>query len=284
MLDRRSALVIVAPGAKADGWTKLVERFTDDVRAFPGVKDAFGAVMAAYVDHAQPRLAPTVRRCFESGARGVVVVPLVSTEAAQELEEIPGILGLDVPPHVRERLVAEGYDVLFPGMPIQLLTLPRKVETLIGNIHRRVAGGTPPTGREAIVLCAEGSTLHHEAHEALLSQVRRGLMELGYGFAGRAYVGLSVGRDPASALAAIVSAGGMAGIDRVYVVPLMLSQSELQFGPIADACVRAHAESGVEVFYASDALLPDAEWVSMVAHHALQAIGAYTSGSPRVLA
>jgi sirohydrochlorin ferrochelatase len=284
MRDLRPSLVIVAHGSRSDGWAQLVELFVAEVRAFPGVGDAFSGVHAAYLEHSQPRLAPTVRLAFEAGAREVLVLPLFLTYSVHAAEDVPAILGLDVPDHVRQRLVAEGHDVLFPGLPLRLLELEDKNEVLAANVISRVSGSSKPTGKEAVVLCGYGSTLYHETWERLMGDLRRRLMEKGYAYVDRAYVGHSVANSPQPTEDAILKAAGMAGVESTFVVPLLLSDSSLQHGSIAQACAKVQSETDYEVRYTADAILPDPGLAARVAGAALHSMGVYATSETGVLA
>jgi len=284
MGDARPVLVIVAHGSRADGWVQLIETFTDQVRDSPGVSDAFSAVHAAYLEHSQPALASTVRLSFEAGAGEVFVLPLFLTHSTHAAEDVPGILGLEVPAHIRQRLVAEGHEVLYPGLPISMVSLDDKEEALVSNVIARVSGSARPGFNEGIVLCAYGSTLHHEQWEQLMSRLRVRLMEEGFGYVARAYVGHSVGLSSAPTREAIEEVGSMAGIDLVHVIPLLLSQSELQYGSIAEACALVQGEGEIRLRYAADAILPDPALVSRVAATVLRMLGVYAGPVTKVLA
>ena len=284
MPDKRPTLLIVGHGSRSDGWTQLVEAFVRDVRRFPGVTDVFGSVHTAYLEHSQPRIAPTVRVAFDSGAREVFVLPFFLTHSVHASEDVPAVLGLPVPDHVRQRLGAEGHDMLSPGLPIRLLTFDGKIEALVSNVISRVSGEDAPKSTEALVLCGYGSTVYHEVWEELMSELRRSLMERGYGYVGRAYVGHSVANSTEPAEQAIRDASGMAGISTVHVVPLLLSESGLQHGSIAEAVGRVQADLGQRVRYKADSILPDPRLVSRVASLALRAAGVFVTSSTDGLA
>ena len=284
MRDGRPSLVIIGHGSRSDGWTQLVESFVRDVRGFPGISDVFSSVHAAYLEHSQPRVAPTVRLAFESGAREVIVFPLFLTYSVHAAEDVPAILGLPVPDHVRQRLVVEGHDMLAPGLPIRILEFEGKSDALVANVMTRVSGAEAPKSEEAIVLCGYGSTLYHEAWESLMGELRRRLMEQGYGYVGRAYVGHSVSNSSDPTEEAIMKAASMAGIDAIHVVPLLLSESGLQHGSIAQACGKVQTETTHEVRYKADSILPDSRLVSRVAGLALQANGVFATAKTDALA
>jgi sirohydrochlorin ferrochelatase len=284
MRDVRPSLVIVAHGSKSDGWSQLVELFVAEVRATPGVADAFSGVHAAYLEHSQPRLAPTVRLAFETGAREVLVLPLFLTYSVHAAEDVPAILGLDVPAHVRQRLVAEGHDVLYPGLPLRLLELDEKNEVLAANVVFRVSGSSKPSGKEAVVLCGYGSNVYHETWETLMGDLRRRLMEKGYGYVDRAYVGHSVANSSQPTEDAILKAAGMAGIETIFVVPLLLSASNLQHGSIAQACAKLQSETEYEIRYTADSILPDSALAARISGAALRSIGVYATSETGVLA
>ena len=255
-----------------------------DVRGYPGVADAFGSVHASYIEHSQPRVAPTVRLAFESGAREVLVLPLFLTHSVHAAEDVPAILGLPVPDHIRQRLAAEGHDMLAPGLPLRILDFDGKTDALVSNVIARVSIGQPPRSSEAVILCGYGSTLYHERWENLMGALRLSLMEKGYGYVGRAYVGHSVSNSSDPTEEAILKAASMAGIDTVHVVPLLLSESGLQHGSIAQACARVQTETEFEVRYKADAILPDQRLVSRIAGLALQAIGVFATANSDALA
>ena len=284
MPDRRPSLLIIGHGSRSDGWTQLVEAFVRDVRAYPGISDVFSSVHTAYLEHSQPRVAPTVRLAFESGAREVLVLPLFLTHSVHGSEDVPGILGLPVPVHVHQRLSAEGHDMLSPGLPIRILDFEGKSDALVSNVVSRVSGEDSPKRQEAIILCGYGSTLYHDAWEELMGDLRRRLMEKGYGYVDRSYVGHSVANSAEPTEVAVNKSAGMAGIDKVFVVPLLLSESGLQHGSIAQACAKVQSETDVDLRYKADAILPDTRLVGRVAGLALRAIGVFATSKTGVLA
>ena len=277
--------MIVAHGSRTDGWAQLVEGFAATVRACPGIEDVFSTVCCAFLESCQPRLAAAVRLCLSSGGPQVLVAPLFLTVSTHLAEDIPGILGLDVPDHVRQRLRAEGHDLLVPGIGgVELLDLGDLSRQLLTNIDSRVAGQSDQRAEEAVVLCGHGSSLHHARWESLMGGLRRGLLAEGYAHAGHAYVGHSVGMSPEPTRDEILKAVAIAGVRRVHVVPLLVGVSGLQHGPISEACAQAQATTDVPILYGADAILPDTKLAAFVANTALRHYGAYATVDRGVLA
>ncbi|MCC6625192.1 MAG: hypothetical protein IT385_28350 [Deltaproteobacteria bacterium] len=283
MSTLKPALVVAAHGSKVPGWARPVQDFVRDVSETPGIADVFSVVGAGYLEDTTPSLADACEAYLKAGAPEVVVVPLFLTASTHQSEDVPGILGLPGPlPHVRRRLVAEGVRVLPPGLPIKLAPLGEVGEILYRNASRRVALHTPTIeearGRSgtAIVLVAYGSTIHHEQWESLMHDVRLRLLTAGFGGVAHAYVGHVAQLSHEPTAKAILHAAEQAGVKRVFVVPLLLAVSELQTGPIAQACKEtadALHKRGIALFYAQDAILPDGDLAARAGFRALEAMG-----------
>lgn len=279
----KPALVIAAHGSKVPGWARAVQDFVRDVSETPGIADVYSVVGVGYLEDTTPSVADACEAYLKAGAPEVIVVPLFLTASTHQSEDLPAILGLPGPaPHVRRRLTAEGIRVLQQGLPIRLAPLGDVAEILFRNAYRRVALHAPTVDspaerkRSAVVLVAYGSTIHHEQWETLIHDIRLRILGAGFGGVAHAYVGAIVQMSGEPTAQAILHAAEQAGVDRVYVVPLLLGVSELQSGPIADACKatadKLHKQQ-VELYYAKDAVLPDGDLAARVGHRALEALG-----------
>jgi sirohydrochlorin ferrochelatase len=273
----RPALVIAAHGSKSPAWRKAVEAFALEVRGTHGVMDTFASVQPAFLENGSPSIPDAVRVALSAGCPEVVVIPLFLTVSMHAGEDVPGLLGLPVPNHVRRRLVGEGQTPLVPGLPVRIAQLGDVEDLMFRNIVRRLELPSQEPAREAVVLCAYGSSIHHAAWDTLLHALRMRLMTLGYGYACHAYVGHVVGLSPEPTAQAIISAGRMAGIRRVHVVPLLMAVSALQTSTIAAACRDGGKRGRTPVIYAEDAILPDGDLAAHVALCALRAVGMFPS-------
>lgn len=278
----KPALVIAAHGSQAPGWARSVQEFVRDVAESPGVSDVFAVVGAGYLEATTPSIADACEAYLRAGASSIVVAPLFLTASSHQAEDVPAVLGLPGPPHVRRRLTAEGVRCLPPGLPIQLAPIGDIGELLFRNVCRRVALHAPTIEsrgertKSAVVLVAYGSAIHHEQWESLMHDVRLRLLGAGFGGVAHAYVGHVVQMSHAPTAAAILGASEQAGVERVFVIPLLLAGSDLQKGPIANACretaERLHRD-GVALYYAEDAVLPDGDLAARVGMRALQVLG-----------
>ncbi|TNF29686.1 MAG: hypothetical protein EP329_15165 [Deltaproteobacteria bacterium] len=277
MSSARPALVIAAHGSKSEGWAAAVHAFTEDVAATPGVKDAFTAVEAAFIEHSTPRIPDAVRMALSTGCPEVLVVPLFLTVSTHVGEDLPGLLGLPVPEHVRRRLVAEGHRPLAPGLPVRIVPVGPLEDLLYNNIMRRTSLARRHPGHEAVVLCAYGSAIHHERWEELMHALRTRLMRGGFAWADHAWVGAIVGMSPQPLAQTILKAGQMAGVQRVHVVPLLMAVGNLQTLTIAAAVRDAEKRGRLQVLYEEDAILPDGDLAAQVGFRALEALGLFPS-------
>lgn len=277
MSSARPALVIAAHGSKAEGWAKTIHAFTAEVARTPGVSDAFAAVEAAFIENSTPRIPDAVSMALSSGCPEVVVLPLFLSVSAHVGEDLPGLLGLPVPEHVRRRLVGEGQRPLAPGLPVRLIQIGAIEDLLFRNILRRTSLACRHPEHEAVVLCAYGSALHHDAWEAQMHALRTRLMRWGFGYACHAWVGHVVGMSPEPTAQAVLEAGRMAGIQRVHVVPLLMAVGTLQTLTIAAAVRDAEKRGRLQVFYQGDAILPDGDLAEQVGFRALEALGLFPS-------
>lgn len=273
--NARPALVIVAHGSKTADWNAAVVDFARDVAASPGVGDTFATVQAAFIEGQGPRLPDVVRLNLSSGCPEVVVMPLFLTVSAHAGEDVPGLLGLPVPQHVHQRLVAEGNAPLSAGLPVRLVSPGKLEDLLLKNVLRRTSLQSHDRRHEAVVLCAYGSTIHHEAWEALLHGLRTRLMQAGFGHATHAYVGHVVGMSPGPAAQAIVDSARTAGVRRVMVVPLLISVAALQEQIIAGVVADAERRTRLPIIYAADAILPDGDLAAHFGFAALEALGVF---------
>lgn len=271
--------MIAAHGSRVVGWADTLRAFGRDVADSPGVRDAFAMVDVAFIENSTPRLPDAVRVALSSGCPEVVVVPLFLTVSTHAGEDVPGLLGLPVPEHVRRRLVAEGQRPLASGLPVRLVSLGEVVDVLFKNVMRRTSLASRHPEHEAVVLCAYGSTLHHDAWEELLHALRTRLMRAGFNYACHAWVGHVVGLSPEPTARAILDAGRMAGVRRVHVIPLLMAVSNLQRQTIAAAVRDATKRGRAQVLYAADAILPDGDLAARVAARALEALGIYFSAA-----
>ncbi|MCB9728338.1 MAG: hypothetical protein H6744_04595 [Deltaproteobacteria bacterium] len=278
MQAQRPALLIVAHGSRAEGWLDRVREFAGHVAESPGIDAAFSTVDVACLEAVPPSIPDAVRALLASGVSRVLVAPLFLTASTHLSEDIPGLLGLPLPEHVRRRLTAEGHQPLPPGLPVTLLDLG-PIERMLGaNVERRLSLRSEDPSEEAVVLCAYGSTVHHERWEALMAAVRAYLMRHGYAYACHAYVGHVVSHSPAPTLQAIRKALHMAGVRRVHVVPVLLSTGAIQTTVIAAAWRAAEASEGHgRVLYEPDAILPDGDLAAHVAAVALRELGVFVA-------
>ena len=270
------ALVIAAHGSKSAGWADAIAALVRDVRESPGVAEVFSTVTAGFLEESQPPLADAVDVPLKAGASEAIVVPLFLTASMHQSEDVPAILGLPVPTHIRRRVIAEGHRVLPPGLPVRLQPLGDVAAILQRNVVRRTSLESRDPAREAIVIVAYGSTIFHEQWEKLMHEVRLRLLQEGWGGVAHAYCGHVAQLSPEPTYKAILHAAQQAGIRRVHVVPLLMAVSELQTGPIAVACQAALPKLGkehVQLRYAADAILPDGDLAARIAFVGLQALG-----------
>lgn len=278
MRSQRPALVIAAHGSRAEGWLARVEEFAGHVSESPGIDAALSTVQVACLEAVPPSIPDAIRGLLDAGAPRVLVAPLLLTASTHLSEDIPGLLGLPVPEHVRRRLTAEGHAPLAPGLPVTLLDLGPNDRILAANVARRLSLRSTHPAEEAVVLCAYGSTVHHELWEAMLGSVRAHVMRHGYAYACHAYVGHVVSHSPTPTLHAIRKALHMAGVRRVHVVPLLLSTGAIQTTVIAAAARTADASEGHgRVIYEPDSILPDGDLAAHVAAVALQELGIFAT-------
>lgn len=281
----RPALVIAAHGSRSESWRQRIGELAEHVRDSAGAGAVFERVDVAYLEAAEPRIPDAVRELLASGYRPIVVAPLFLTASTHLGEDVPGVLGQPVPEHVTRRLVGEGQRPLVAGLPVILLDLGPLDGILMANVRRRLSLQCEPSGADAVVLCAYGSTIHHARWEALLASLAEGLIQAGFGAAGWAYVGHVVGSSPEPTVEAIRSAGAADRVRRVHVVSLLVSTGALQDGVIQPAVDEVVSEApGYRVMYTGDSILPDGDLAARIAGGALQAIGVFHSGDRGVLA
>ena len=281
----RPALVIAAHGSKAQGWARRVREFARHVHESAGVDALFGEVVAAFLESSNPSVPDAVTQVLERGASRVLVAPLLLTMSTHLEEDLPGLLGLEVPTHVRRRLQGEGHQPLEPGGAVTLLSLGRLEDLLEANVMRRLSLRCDADATQGIVLCAYGSTLHHARWERLLGRTRKLLVKRGFGEVGHAFVGHVVAKSPEPTKAAIVRVGSAPSVRRVHVVPLLLGVTSLQTEVIAAACEDVVASApGFGVAFEPDAVLPDGDLAARVASVALRELGVFGMGGPGGLA
>lgn len=272
------SLVIAAHGSRNRDWCNQIHEFAGHVADSPGIEFAFAEVRTAFLEASSPSIAEAVREMLDAGAPRVLVAPLFLTVSTHLGEDVPGVLGKPVPVHVAKRLRSEGHEVLPHGLPVELLDLGSMADVLSANVERRLSLRTRQSREEAVVLCAHGSGLHHDAWESLMRRVRTRVMSAGYGYANHAYVGHGVGMSPDPTMNAILKAGSMAGIRRVHVIPVLVGKGRLQREVISKACDQARQRrETIELIYAYDAILPDGDLAAHVAAVALRAIGAFAT-------
>jgi len=272
----KPALVIAAHGSKAKGWAEAVLELVQHVSESPGVRELYSTVTAGFLEESKPSLADAVESSLKSGAAEAIVVPLFLTASAHQREDVPGILGLESPPHIRKRLVAEGHRVLQTGLPVRLVSLGDVPEILHKNVLRRMALEVQHPSREAVVLVGYGSTIYFEEWEKLMHDVRMRLLHDGYAGVAHGYCGHVAQLSPEPTFKAIMHASQQAGVKRVHVMPLLMAVSELQTGPIAVACQAAFpklAKAHIQLRYTADAILPDGDLAARIAFLALEALG-----------
>ncbi len=280
----KPALLIAAHGSKVEGWAQRVQEFGRHVAESPSVAAAFAVVEVAFLENAKPSIPVAVQMALSSGCSEVIVVPFFVSVSAHAAEDVPGILGLDVPEHVRRRLLAEGHQPLPPGLPIRLAPLGGLRSLISRNVVRRTSLASKLRQREGVVLCAYGSTIHHEVWETLLGEVRESLLEAGFAAVNHAYVGHVVGLSPEPTAEAITACAKEANVDRVHVVPLLMARSRLQSHIIGAAVADVSDRLVEEVLYEGDAILPDGDLAAHVGVVGLAALGILTSSVDRVLA
>jgi sirohydrochlorin ferrochelatase len=276
-----TALLIAAHGSRALGWAQRVHEFAEHVGESAAGTALFTAIEAAFLESSTPSVPDAVRSLLDRGASRVLVAPLLLTMSTHLVEDLPGLLGLDVPDHIRRRLRGEGQQPLEPGLPVTLLSLGSLEEILAANVARRLSLRCEALPTEGIVLCAYGSTLHHARWKTLLQRTRVLLLQRGFGAVDHAFVGHVVSKSPEPTRQAIGRVGCAPGIRRVHVVPLLLGVTSLQTEVIASACAAAKGDSGgFVVAFEPDAVLPDGDLAARVAAAALRELGVFGMGSP----
>ncbi|MGM0576284.1 MAG: sirohydrochlorin chelatase [Myxococcota bacterium] len=276
MESARPSLVIAAHGSRTPGWEERIVEFRDHVAESPGVMDALATVDVAYLEGGAPSIPGAVNGLLEGGCPRVLVAPLFLTASTHLAEDLPGLLGLAVPTHVRRRLKGEGHTPLPPGLPVTLLDLGPLDELLAQNVQRRLSLRAREPSEEAVVLCAYGSSIHHARWEELLGRVGERLVRCGWAWACHAYVGHVVGMSPEPTREAIARAGGVEGVRRVHVVPLLMGVGRLQSEVIASAVRDAGDEArGWRVSYEQDAILPDGDLAAHMGAVALCELGVF---------
>jgi sirohydrochlorin ferrochelatase len=280
-----TALLIAAHGSRAQGWADRVREFAQHVGESAAGAALFSVIEAAFLESSTPSVPDAVRSLLERGASRVLVAPLLLTMSTHLKEDLPGLLGLDVPDHIRRRLRGEGQQPLEPGLPITLLSLGALEEILAANVARRLSLRCEAAPSEGIVLCAYGSTLHHGRWKTLLQRTQVLLIQRGFGAIEHAFVGHVVSKSPEPTRQAIMRVGRAHGVTRVHVVPLLLGVTSLQTEVIASACEEARREArGFNVVYEPDAVLPDGDLAARVAATALRELGVFGMGGPGGLA
>ena len=270
------SLVVAAHGSQSQEWMARVREFADHVIDSPGVGVAFSRVEAAFLEVASPSITDTVTRHLAMGSPRVLVAPLFVTVSTHVGEDLPALLGAPGPTHVRRRLMAEGHLPLAPGLPVTLLRLGPLEALLARNTLRRLDLRTRDRTREAVVLCAYGSAVHHDQWERMLGRVRELVMHAGYAYTCHSYVGHVASMSHEPTRDAILSARRMAGVRRVHVIPLLLGPGRLQGEVIATACQEAYEGwRDVEIVYACDAVLPDGDLAAHVGMVALRELGVF---------
>ncbi len=272
----KPALVIAAHGSKSAGWADTVLELVHHVAENAGIRDVFSTVTAGFIEESLPSLADAVEVPLKAGASEAVVVPLLLTASTHQVEDVPAILGLEGPAHVRQRLAAEGHRLLMPGWPIRIVSLGEVPAILHKNVVRRMSLEVRDPSREAVVLVGYGSSIFFEEWEKLMHEVRLCLLRDGYGGVAHAYCGHVAQLSPEPTYNAIIQASQQAGVKRVHVMPLLMAHSELQTGPIAAACQAALpklAKAHVQLRYTGDAILPDGDLAARIAFRALEAVG-----------
>ena len=281
----RPALLIAAHGSRARGWAERVREFARHVEESAGTSALFSVTEAAFLESSTPSVPDAVRSLLERGCSKVLVAPLLLTMSTHLKEDLPGLLGLAVPEHVRRRLRGEGQQPLASGLPVTLLSLGPLEEILAANVARRLALRCDADASEGIVLCAYGSTLHHARWKTLLDKTSKLLRARGFGAVDHAFVGHVVSKSPEPTVAAIARVGRRHGVRRVHVVPLLLGVTKLQTEVIATACAIASRElEGGKVAFEPDAILPDGDLAARVASAALRELGVFGMGGPGGLA
>ena len=280
-----TALLIAAHGSRAKGWAGRVREFAQHVGESAAGTALFSSIEAAFLESSTPNVPDAVRSLLERGASRVLVAPLLLTMSTHLKEDLPGLLGLDVPEHIRRRLRGEGQQPLQPGLPVTLLKLGALEEILAANVARRLSLRCEADRSEGIVLCAYGSTLHHGRWKTLLERTQSLLHQRGFGAIEHAFVGHVVAKSPEPTRQAIMRVGRRHGVKRVHVVPLLLGVTALQTEVIASACIEASSEAlDFSVAYEPDAVLPDGDLAARVAATALRELGVYGLVGPGSLA
>ena len=94
-----TALVVFAHGSSVAAANEAVQRVTEELKA----RREFGAVIAAFLELAEPDLPEAIRRAVDLGATRVVVVPYFLTPGVHLTRDLPRIAGelRDIYPTVR---------------------------------------------------------------------------------------------------------------------------------------------------------------------------------------
>jgi hypothetical protein len=257
------AVLVVAHGSPAAGWTAAVQALVDGagaaLRGDPLLKD----LQLAYIAESGPTIAEQMRRFDAAGIREVVIVPLlVAAESTRTNNYLQYLAGLRSEAAAIRQLQNEGYDLYRPRARVSLTPALSDSNVLKKNTLRRVTAllGDDDGEDAGLVLVGYGDRVYGQ-------QLKTRIDTIAYAFCGKLtdYSGTPV-------VEAINEVLGLE--DRAIVVPVLLAvDPRLQVDTI-QAAVNA-IETPSRVRYEPDAVLPDPaveEWLVGVAREALDRV------------
>lgn len=207
----REALVVLAHGSRDPRSAATIRLLVEQVRALrPGLR-----VEAAFLELSEPALDDLVDRLVGAGVRGVVVVPLLLTEAYHARVDLPAAV--------------DGVASSRPGLHIRRAEVLGTDDVLLDVLDDRVAaaaGWTGPRVGDALVVAAAGSSDARANGQVAALAHRWGLR---HGLPARAAFASSTRPDPAEAVRDLRGAGHRrVAVGQLFLAPGLLADRAAQ--------------------------------------------------------
>ncbi|MBM3423806.1 MAG: CbiX/SirB N-terminal domain-containing protein, partial [Chlorobi bacterium] len=156
--SRKTALLLINHGSRSGEWKRqlleLEQRVSSRIAAIEGID----TLATAFMEHAEPSIASSLRNLDRNGYTDVIVIPVFLSAGTHVFDDIPTIIGRKENPATIEEMKLEGIERYVPAARTHLAQ-PLDFSDLIGSHGRDAGYPAPPVQIRTCGTTAYGSCL-----------------------------------------------------------------------------------------------------------------------------
>ncbi|WP_331561242.1 sirohydrochlorin chelatase [Chlorobium sp.] len=278
--SRKTALLLINHGSRSGEWKRQLLELERRVSSRITAIESIDTLATAFMEHAEPSIASSLRNLDRNGYTDVIVIPVFLSAGTHVFDDIPTIIGRKENPATIEEMKLEGIERYVPAARTHLAQ-PLDFSDLIGNnVLRRAQSLSRNPAEEGLVLVGYGSSEFGNIWEELFAKTGREAVRKGkFGGYATAWCGHVAHYSPDSTASAIRRI--LKNHERAIVIPLLVSFSEQFQIEIIGGGVASVDDNQEKVRYRPDAILPDEELERWIVKTAEMHATAIRSAKPR---